>query len=144
VVIDIFLKEEHLCDKLMNYFDIFFEKHFLYILFFKKRKMKKAYSRWIKWSYDSLLLKHFERSFYRKIARLLLYKITSFDQLIWYKFVIKIIHLWGGVETFGPPFNTRGYVVLVIWYTMKDVSVPLVYGCECFLFTILSASSSTS
>ena len=38
VVIDIFLKKAHLYDKLINLFDIFvFEKHFIYIFFFKKR-----------------------------------------------------------------------------------------------------------
>ena len=66
--------------------------------------MRKAYSREIIWSYDYLILKHFKTSYYRKIARLFLYKITSFDQLIVYKILINIVHLWRGVETSGPPF----------------------------------------
>ena len=38
------------------------------------------------------------------MARVLFCKIILFDRLILYKFVLKTIHLQGGVETFGRLF----------------------------------------
>ena len=43
VIIDTFLDELHLHDKPTNHFDIFSEKYFIYICFFKKRKIRKSY-----------------------------------------------------------------------------------------------------
>jgi hypothetical protein len=45
VIIDIFLKEAHLYDKLINHFDFFFRETFYIYMYFFKRKIKKAYSR---------------------------------------------------------------------------------------------------
>ena len=67
---------------------------------------------------------------------LFLYKITLFDQLILFKFVLKIIHLQGKIETFGPlVINT--YVIIGLEIHLEKIRLKILISCQLFPVLVL-------